>query len=208
MVEHGTDLLATAQARAEAEGVADKVDFRLLDYREIDESFDRIVSVGMLEHVGYPHLDEYFAKVDELLTRDGVSLIHSIGRFSPPGRTNPWIAKYIFPGGYIPALSETAEALEPHGLLSNDIEIWRLHYAKTLAAWRERFAAVRPQWVETYDEAFCRMWEFYLCGSQASFEAGDMMVFHLQLTHDLERLPLTRNYLYAPDEAASKASSA
>mgnify|MGYP000627118995 FL=1 len=180
----------------------------MLAKRTVDRASKAIDRNGMFEHVGRPQFRTYFDQVRRCLKPHGTALIHSIGRFSPPGRTNPWIAKYIFPGGYIPALSETAEALEPHGLLSNDIEIWRLHYAKTLAAWRERFAAVRPQWVETYDEAFCRMWEFYLCGSQASFEAGDMMVFHLQLTHDLERLPLTRNYLYAPDEAASKASSA
>ena len=200
--------LAVARERARERGLDQRVQFEWLDYRTLDRDFDAIVSIGMFEHVGRPQFRTYFDQVRRCLKPHGTALIHSIGRFSPPGRTNPWIAKYIFPGGYIPALSETAEALEPHGLLSNDIEIWRLHYAKTLAAWRERFAAVRPQWVETYDEAFCRMWEFYLCGSQASFEAGDMMVFHLQLTHDLERLPLTRNYLYAPDEAASKASSA
>ncbi|NIY96967.1 class I SAM-dependent methyltransferase [Salipiger sp. HF18] len=188
--------LATAQARAEAEGVADKVDFRLLDYRKIDETFDRIVSVGMLEHVGYPHLDEYFAKVDELLAKDGVSLIHSIGHVSEPAATSMWIDKYIFPGGYIPSLSEVSAAIERTGLWATDVEVLRGHYGTTLHHWRDRFEAALDQIRGMYDETFIRMWRFYLVVCEAAFEETFQGVFHLQLAHRQYAVPTTRDYLY------------
>ena len=145
-------------------GLTDKVEFRLQDYRDVPETYDRVVSVGMLEHVGVSHLTEYFLGVRDRLGPDGVALIHSITSKAPPGVTGPFIRKYIFPGGYAPSLSETFEAIEKSGLWTLDNEIWRVHYAKTLACWRESFAAVRDQAVQNYDERFARMWELYLSG--------------------------------------------
>jgi cyclopropane-fatty-acyl-phospholipid synthase len=186
---------AVATERALQTGLADRVEFRLQDYRDVPEKFDRIVSVGMFEHVGVNRYDEFFTKVRGLLKDDGVMMLHSIGRNSVPGVTNPWIRKYIFPGGYIPSLSEVLPAIERAGLYVTDIEILRLHYADTLRAWRERFMARRDEAAELYDERFCRMWEFYLAGSETSFRVDAHMVFQIQLAKRQEAVPLTRDYL-------------
>ncbi len=190
-----TEQHRTANARAATAGVADRADFRLQDYRDLDQTFDRIVSVGMFEHVGAPNYDEYFATVARLLADDGVAVIHSIGRKDPPNRTQPWIRKYIFPGGYIPALSEVLPAVERSGLWITDMEILRLHYAETLRRWRERFLARRDEAVAMYDERFCRMWEFYLACSEVAFRDLGHMVFQLQLVKRQTAVPLTRDYL-------------
>ncbi|MBO6678902.1 cyclopropane-fatty-acyl-phospholipid synthase family protein [Parvibaculum sp.] len=187
--------LKVAQRRAEERGLAEKVEFRLQDYRTIKENFDRVVSVGMFEHVGVGHYGEYFGGVQHLLAPDGVALIHTIGRLDPPGSTNPWIAKYIFPGGYIPALSEMAGAVERSGLLMTDIEVLRLHYAQTLREWRKRFMERRETAARIYDERFCRMWEFYLAGSETSFRNEGMVVFQMQIAKSLQSLPLSRDYM-------------
>ena len=184
-----------AKNRARDTGLSDRVDFRLQDYRDVDQTFDRIVSVGMFEHVGVRNYDEFFAAASRLLKDDGVMLLHSIGRNSVPGATNPWIRKYIFPGGYIPSLSEVLPAVERAGLLVTDIEILRLHYADTLRAWRERFMARRDEAARLYDERFCRMWEFYLAGSETSFRVDGNMVFQLQLAKRQEAVPRTRDYI-------------
>jgi cyclopropane-fatty-acyl-phospholipid synthase len=186
-----------AVARAKDRGLSGKVDFHLQDYRELDAGFDRIVSVGMFEHVGIGHYAEYFRTVERLLEPDGVALIHTIGRLDPPAATNPWIAKYIFPGGYIPSLSEMSAAVEPTGLLMTDIEILRLHYAETLREWRRRFMARRDEALKIYDERFCRMWEFYLAGSETSFRHEGMVNFQMQITRRIDALPMTRDYIHA-----------
>lgn len=187
--------LKVAQRRAQERGLAEKVEFRLQDYRKIKENFDRIVSVGMFEHVGIGHYGEYFGGVDHLLAPDGIALIHTIGRLDVPGATNPWIAKYIFPGGYIPALSEMAGAVERSGLLMTDIEVLRLHYAETLREWRKRFMERRETAARIYDERFCRMWEFYLAGSETSFRNEGMVVFQMQIAKSVQSLPLSRDYM-------------
>jgi cyclopropane-fatty-acyl-phospholipid synthase len=186
---------AVATDRAHETGLDDRVEFRLQDYRDVPEKFDRIVSVGLFEHVGVNHYDEFFTKVRSLLKDDGVMLLHSIGRNSVPGVTNAWIRKYIFPGGYIPSLSEVLPAIERAGLYVMDIEILRLHYAETLRAWRERFMARRDEARKLYDERFCRMWEFYLAGSETSFRVDAHMVFQIQLAKRQEVVPLTRDYI-------------
>ena len=189
--------LEVAQARAKAAGLRGQVEFKLMDYREeAAAGFDRIVSVGMFEHVGVKHYPEFFAKVEELLKPDGVALLHAIGRRDGPGFTNPWLRKYIFPGGYSPALSEVLPVVERTGLWVTDIEILRLHYAETLKAWRENFNAHRDQIRRLYDERFCRMWEFYLIGSELSFRYDYNMVFQMQMARDIEAVPLTRDYMY------------
>lgn len=194
-----SEQLAIANRRAlQADGgrdIASRLAFRLQDYRAIAEKFDRVVSVGMLEHVGAGYLQTYFAKVADLLDDDGVALIHTIGRPEGPGATNPWIAKYIFPGGYIPALSELTAAIEKAGLLICDIETLRIHYAQTLKHWRERFTRRREEARAIYDERFCRMWEFYLAASEASFRLGQNVVFQLQLAKKADAIPLTRDYI-------------
>ena len=190
-----TEQHRTANARAAERGLADKADFRLQDYRDLNEPFDRIVSVGMFEHVGAPNYQAYFDTVARLLTDDGVAVIHSIGRKGPPSRTQPWIRKYIFPGGYIPALSEVLPAVERAGLWVTDMEVLRLHYAETLRAWRTRFLARRDEARAMYDERFCRMWEFYLAISEVAFRELGQMVFQLQLTKQPDAVPLTRDYL-------------
>jgi len=187
--------LADSQARAKAAGLDGKVSFELLDYREQTGVFDRIVSVGMFEHVGMGRYDEFFEKLGELLSPDGVALLHSIGRKDPPGRTNAWITKYIFPGGYAPSLSETFAAAERSGLWVTDVEILRLHYAETLKAWNARFQANRARVAALFDERFCRMWEFYLQVSEVGFRRLGMMVFQMQLARDVAAVPLTRDYL-------------
>lgn len=193
-----------ATERVLAAGLTHLIDIRLQDYRHVDERFDRIVSVGMYEHVGVHHYDEFAAKLHSLLSPNGVALIHTIGRLDAPGATNPWLAKYIFPGGYIPALSEVSPTLERHGLLLNDLEVLRLHYAETLRHWRARFLARWDDAVSLYDERFARMWEFYLAGSETSFRYEGMVVFQFQLTREIETLPLTRDYMTGappPDQA-------
>jgi cyclopropane-fatty-acyl-phospholipid synthase len=191
---------ALSRARAEEKGLSRRVEFRLQDYRDITEQFDRIVSVGMFEHVGVGYFDVFFQKCAEMLDRDGVMLLHAIGRSEGPGITNPWIAKYIFPGGYIPALSEVLPAIERAGLLVTDIEILRLHYAETLKHWRERFLAHRDDVMKVYDEQFIRMWEFYLAASEMTFREQNMMVFQIQLTKRQGVVPITRDYI-AREEA-------
>ena len=192
---------ASAAARAAAAGLARRVRFSLADYREVEGDFDRIVSVGMFEHVGSPHYGRFFETIGRLLAPDGVAVIHSIGRMDTPGLTDAWTRKYIFPGGYIPALSEVLPAVERAGLWATDIEILRLHYAETLRHWRERFAAKKAVLRDIYDERFCRMWEFYLAGSEMGFRHGGLMVFQLQLARRVETLPLTRDYIRASESA-------
>lgn len=196
-----SEQLAEARARAEAEGLTDRVKFELVDYRSINQQFDRIVSVGMFEHVGLPNYQNYFETVKRCLKPDGVALIHAIGRFDGPAGTSPWLAKYIFPGGYCPSLSEVFAPLERTGLRSTDIEILRLHYAKTLAHWRKRFAANRDTIASLYDERFCRMFEFYLAGSELAFAVQDHMVFQLQITRRQDAVPLTRDYMFEAERA-------
>ncbi len=188
--------LEEARARARREGLADRVRFLLEDYREHRGCYDRIVSVGMFEHVGINHYRSFFAKLAELLTADGVALLHSIGRMAGPGSTSPWIRRYIFPGGYIPALSEVLPVVESLGLWACDLEILRLHYAETLRRWRERFLANRERVRELYDERFCRMWEYYLVASEIFFRRLDGMVFQLQLAKERDVVPLTRDYIH------------
>ena len=187
--------LAAARARAAEKGLAASVDFRLQDYREVAGPFDRIVSVGMFEHVGVGFYDEFFRKCRAALADDGVMLLHAIGRSEGPGVTNPWIGKYIFPGGYIPALSEVLPAVERAGLLVTDIEILRLHYAETLKAWRQRFLAHRDEVERIYDRRFVRMWEFYLAASEMAFREQGLMVFQMQLTKRQGVVPMTRDYI-------------
>jgi cyclopropane-fatty-acyl-phospholipid synthase len=187
--------LAGARAHAAEKGLADAAEFRLQDYRDVAETFDRIVSVGMFEHVGVGYYDAFFRKCARLLADDGVMVLHSIGRPEGPNVTNPWIAKYIFPGGYIPALSEVIPAIERAGLLIADIEILRLHYAETLKHWRERFLAHREEVERLYDTRFVRMWEFYLAASEMAFRQQAMMVMQIQLTKRLDVVPLTRDYI-------------
>jgi cyclopropane-fatty-acyl-phospholipid synthase len=184
-----------ASLRASDGGLAERVAFRVQDYRDLDEPFDRIVSVGMFEHVGAAGYDEYFANVFRLMKDDGTMVLHAIGRSDVPGATNPWIQKYIFPGGYIPSLSEVMSSIERSGLYVTDIEILRLHYADTLKAWRERFVAHREEAKALYDERFCRMWEFYLAGSETSFRVDGFMVFQIQLAKRQDVAPRTRDYI-------------
>ncbi len=187
--------LEVARRRARERGLAEQVEFRLEDYRSSEGAFDAIVSVGMFEHVGRPQYARFFRQLSQLLKADGVGLVHTIGRLTPPSANNPWIDKYIFPGGYIPAASEVLPAVEDSGLLLTDLEIWREHYARTLAEWRRRFDAATAL-PERFDARFRRMWRFYLQASESSFIEGGLAVFHLQLAHRLDRVPLTRDYLY------------
>lgn len=189
--------LATARARAEQAGLSERIDFRLMDYRDLSESFDRIVSVGMLEHVGIPHYGDYFSKVADLLDSEGVALVHTIGRVSPPMTQSRWITKYIFPGGYVPSLSELLDPLERSGLWQADIEVWRLHYAKTLRCWRNNFDANLDKVRDWYDDRFIRMWRYYLTVCIMAFEEQEQCVYHLQLAHKRDAVPLTRDYLYS-----------
>ncbi|HVN02615.1 MAG TPA: cyclopropane-fatty-acyl-phospholipid synthase family protein [Caulobacteraceae bacterium] len=190
-----TEQVELARRRAEDARLADRVRYSLTDYRDVAGPYDRIVSVGMFEHVGRPNHLRYFRQVRRLLADDGVALIHSIGRAQGPDVTQPWIAKHIFPGGYIPALSETLAAVEKAGLYVTDVEILRLHYAETLRAWRLRFAAARPTVARIRGERFCRMWEFYLAASEVGFRYAGHMVFQLQLTRRIDTVPITRAYI-------------
>jgi cyclopropane-fatty-acyl-phospholipid synthase len=186
---------AIANERAAEKGLADHARFLMQDYRDVPGPFDRIVSVGMFEHVGVGHYDTFFKKCARLLADDGIMVLHSIGRSGGPAATNPWIAKYIFPGGYIPSLSEVLPKIEHAGLLVTDIEILRLHYAETLKNWRERFLAHREEAERIYDRRFVRMWEFYLAASEMSFREQNMMVFQIQLTKRQGVVPMTRDYI-------------
>jgi cyclopropane-fatty-acyl-phospholipid synthase len=184
-----------ATRRAAAAGLSDRVKFHLRDYREEAGHYDRIVSVGMFEHVGLNHYRAFFAKLKSLLAPDGVALLHSIGRKDGPGTTSPWMRKYIFPGGYVPALSEVLPMVEELRLWVTDIEILRLHYAETLRAWRRRFERNRDRVKALYDERFCRMWEMYIVGSEIAFRRQDHMVFQMQLAKTVDAVPLTRDYM-------------
>ncbi|MBC2884592.1 class I SAM-dependent methyltransferase [Ochrobactrum sp. CM-21-5] len=199
---------AIANQRAADEELSDRAKFELKDYRKIDDKFDRLVSVGMFEHVGVGHFAEYFQHAARLMKPDGVFLLHAIGRADGPGATNPFIRKYIFPGGYIPALSEVLPHIEKAGLYVTDVEILRLHYAETLKAWREAFMANRDKAKALYDERFCRMWEFYLAASESAFRWQNMMVFHIQIAHRQEAVPLTRNYIEAEEKRLKRLDSA
>jgi cyclopropane-fatty-acyl-phospholipid synthase len=190
-----TEQLATARSRAEAAGLAGRARFTLTDYRDVAGPYDRIVSVGMFEHVGRPNFQAYFDQVARLLADDGVAVIHAIGRADGPNFTQPWVARYIFPGGYIPALSEVLPCVERAGLVACDLEVLRLHYAETLKAWRERFLAAREEVERLYDARFCRMWEFYLCISEMAFRWRGHFVWQLQLAKRVDATPLTRDYI-------------
>ena len=192
--------LKIATERAKAEGLSDRVKFELLDYRKITGTFDRIVSVGMFEHVGTKHYDEFFKHVYDLLTDDGIALLHSIGRMSPPSTTSPWIRKYIFPGGYSPALSEVFGATERQHLWVSDVETLRVHYADTLAEWNKRFQENRDKIAALYDERFCRMWEFYLITCEMIFRTGPKMVFQMQLARTREAAGRTRDCIFESEQ--------
>ncbi|ACL57372.1 class I SAM-dependent methyltransferase [Methylobacterium nodulans] len=191
--------LARARAQAEVQGLADRVRFALEDFRRTQGTFDRIVSVGMFEHVGRADYARFFRIARERLAEDGVMLLHTIGRTGAPYPTNPWITRYIFPGGHLPTLSEMAPAIEHSGLMVTDIEVLRLHYARTLDAWRERFQAQRDTALALYGERFCRMWDWYLAGCEAAFRYEDLVVFQIQLARRNDVVPLTRDYIAAAE---------
>lgn len=206
-----SEQLAVARQRADEAGLADRVTFELRDYREFAAAhrgaFDRIVSVGMFEHVGVPHYRDYFSAVREMLNDQGAALIHSIGRLDGPASTNPWIRKYIFPGGYSPALSEVLPVIERSGLFTTDLEVLRLHYAETLRHWRARFLARWEEAKVLYDERFCRMWEFYLAGAELAFRLQGHMVFQVQVSRSLGAVPLTRDYMLNAERDLAGTSS-
>ena len=193
-----------AQERAEKAGVADKVKFQLIDYRKVEGKFDRIVSVGMYEHVGPAHYRTFAAKCRSLLTDDGVMLLHTIGRIGPPRPTDTWTTKYIFPGGYIPSMSEIARAAEATRLVQTDVETLRMHYGYTLLHWLRRTQANKDAIVAMYDERFYRMWEFYLAGSATGFFNGQMVNYQVQYVRDRTALPLTRDYMFEAEAKLRK----
>jgi cyclopropane-fatty-acyl-phospholipid synthase len=199
--------LKVAKERAEAKGLAHKARFSLTDYRDLKGVYDRVLSVAMFEAVGRPNYQEYFDGVARLMKDDGVALVHSIGRPEGGAVTNAWIDKYIFPGGFSPALSEVLPAIERAGLIVTDVEILRLHYAETLRCWRDRFAAVRPEIAELYDERFCRMWEFYLGISEQSFRHRRQFVFQIQLAKRVDAVPITRDYIAEAERALGQPQS-
>ena len=188
--------LKYSQEKAKELNLDNQVEFKLADYRQLDEKFDRIVSVGMFEHVGKKFYRSYFNKVFKMLKDDGIALIHTIGSSNPPRDPQPWITKYIFPGGYTPSLSQIARPIEDSGLITTDIEILRMHYALTLRSWKERFLSKKNQVLEMFDEKFLRMWEFYLVSCEMAFKWGDQVVFQLQLSKDIRSVPNTRDYIY------------
>ncbi len=190
-----------AVERAKAAGLADRVRFELRDYRDVRERFDRIVSVGMFEHVGVSRYDEFFGRAFELLTEDGLGLLHSIGHMSPPSTASPWLRKYIFPGAYSPALSEVFAATERQHLWISDVEVLRVHYADTLVEWNRRFQANRDRIADLYDERFCRMWEFYLISAETMFRTGAQMVFQMQFARTRDAAQLTRDYMFETENA-------
>ena len=167
-----------------------------MDYRELDEKFDKIVSVGMFEHVGRKFYNTYFKKVSNLLKKEGIALIHTIGSIDSPRDPHPWISKYIFPGGYTPSLSEIVPSIEKSGLIISDVEVLRIHYSHTLRNWKERFLGKKEEVLAMFDEKFFRMWEFYLTGCEMSFKWGDQVVFQFQLSKELTSVPNTRDYIY------------
>ena len=188
--------LQYSKQKAKEMNLENQVDFRLEDYRNLNEKFDRIVSVGMFEHVGKKFYKKYFNTVSKLLSEDGIALIHTIGSINPPRDPQPWINKYIFPGGYTPSLSEVALPIEKSGLILSDIEVLRKHYAHTLRHWKERFLSKKSQVLEMFDEKFFRMWEFYLASCEMAFKWGDQVVFQFQLSKKLDSVPNTRDYIY------------
>ena len=188
--------LEYSNKKAKDMNLENQVEFRLIDYRQMDEKFDRIVSVGMFEHVGRKFYKKYFKQLSNLLNDDGVALIHTIGSVNPPRDPQPWITKYIFPGGYTPSLSELVNPIEKSGLIISDLEVLRLHYSLTLRHWKERFLSKKDKILEMFDEKFFRIWEFYLTGSEMKFKWGDQVVFQFQLTKELKSTPITRNYIY------------
>jgi cyclopropane-fatty-acyl-phospholipid synthase len=209
--DHGTQVLgitlskeqyAVATERAARQGLADRVEFQLCDYRDVKGTFDRIVSVGMFEHVGLPHYETYFRTIRDRLSPYGVSLVHTIGWAAPPDATNPWIAKYIFPGGYIPTFSQIASAVETATLWPTDVECWWLHYAYTLRHWFNRFRENEATVRSLYDERFVRMWRFYLAACEQTFRHGAQSVYQIQLSRSIDAVPLTRDYLYADTRSA------
>ncbi|HEY1961359.1 MAG TPA: cyclopropane-fatty-acyl-phospholipid synthase family protein, partial [Rhizomicrobium sp.] len=187
--------IAVARERSEKAHLSERCRFELVDYRALSGTYDRIVSVGMFEHVGVPHYPAFFRKVSNLLADEGVMLLHAIGRVDGPGISNPWITKYIFPGGYTPALSEVLPVIEKSGLIVTDIEVLRLHYAKTLKQWQQRFRANWQKVAQLYDERFCRMWDFYLTVMEIAMRREGLVVFQIQLCKQLDTLPLTRDYM-------------
>jgi cyclopropane-fatty-acyl-phospholipid synthase len=188
--------LEYAQQKAKEMNLENQVEFRLADYRQLNEKFDRVVSVGMLEHVGRKFYNKYFNKVFDFLNEDGVALIHTIGSVNPPRGPQPWITKYIFPGGYTPSLSEVSLPIEKSGLIISDIEVLRMHYAHTLKNWKERFMSKKEDVLEMFDEKFFRMWEFYLVSCEMAFKWSDQVVFQFQLTKKFKGTPITRDYIY------------
>ena len=198
-VNVAAEQVAAAHRRAADRGLAGRTQFVARDYRDIEGTYDRIVSVGFLEHVGVPHLEAFFANVSQCLAEDGVAVIHFIGRADGPGLTNAWLRRYIFPGGYCPALSEVAPAIERQRLWVTDIECWRLHYAWTLRHWRERFRANWAQAQALTDERFCRMWEYYLAACEMAFRYTPLAVYQIQLTKRVDALPHTRDYIREPE---------
>lgn len=195
--------LSVAAQRARISDMSETVRFELCDYREVKGRFDRIVSVGMFEHVGKAGFDGYFRTIADRLSDDGVALVHTIGRRGAVGGRSAWLDKYIFPGGYLPSLSEMTQAAERSGLWIADVEMLRLHYAETLKAWRQRFEAHRDEIRDLYDERFCRMWEFYLCYSELGFRYANLMVFQMQLAKKIDTLPITRDYMMQPVSAST-----
>ena len=198
------DQYETSLRRAEEAGLSDRVTFKLLDYRDEPATYDRIVSVGMFEHVGLRNYGEFFDHLDRLLKPAGVALLHTIGRMTTPAPINAWMEKYIFPGAYLPSLSQLAPLVEQRGLWLTDFEMLRLHYARTLEEWNERFQAKRAEIAEMFDERFCRMWEFYLLLNVTAFRHRALVVFQLQLAKEIDTVPITRDYIYADLDAAKK----
>ncbi len=188
--------LKVAVSRAKKLGVSDAVQFIYQDYRQVEGKFDRVVSVGMFEHVGLPMYKVFFRKVNDLLDADGIALLHTIGRADGPGASDSWTLKYIFPGGYAPALSEIVPHVEKAGLYITDIETLRLHYAFTLREWRRRFMKNYAEMEKLYDKRFCRMWEFFLASAESSFHHAYHVNFHIQMSRSLKAVPLTRDYMY------------
>ena len=188
--------LKYSQNKVKELNLENQVNFKLMDYRELNEKFDRVVSVGMFEHVGRKFYGKYFEKVSNLLSDDGLALIHTIGSVMTPRDPHPWITKYIFPGGYTPSLSEVAKPIERSGLIISDMEVLRMHYSHTLRHWKERFLGKKDEVLTMFDEKFYRMWEFYLAGCEMAFKWGDQVVFQFQLTKDLTTAPNTRDYIY------------
>jgi len=182
--------------KAKELNLENQVRFKLIDYRQLNEKFDRVVSVGMFEHVGRKFYNKFFKKVNQLLTDDGIALIHTIGSVNPPGDPHPWITKYIFPGGYTPSMSEVTNPIEKSGLIISDIEVLKLHYSHTLRHWKERFLKNKNMVLEMFDEKFFRMWEFYLTSCEVAFKWGDQVVYQFLLTKDYRSTPITRDYIY------------